>query len=82
MSHIFWIYSNVSGQKKRTYIISQKDYVFVESGSRKGKKENLSGGQFYKNLATSTGPEKNRRSPKFQSRMLQYATVRILCNWN
>jgi len=35
----------------------------------------------YKDLVTSTGTEKNR-IPKFQSRMLQYATVRILCNWN
>jgi hypothetical protein len=42
---------------ERTYIISQKDSVFVEIDGRKGKKENLSGGPLIKNLATSTGPE-------------------------
>jgi len=46
VAYILDIVHLLGTEKKRTYIISQKDSVFLESESRKGKKENLSGGPF------------------------------------
>jgi hypothetical protein len=56
---IYWNIFTTHGHinVKITYIILQEDSVFVEIEGRKGKKENLSGEPFIKNLATSTGPE-------------------------
>jgi hypothetical protein len=63
MSHIFWIYSTFSGQKKKTYIISQKN----SRGKRNSEREE---GEriwwtVYNDLATSTEPDKTDEVQNF-----------------